>query len=79
MKVFVLMDEDGITDVIGTNDTVGPRDQATIQQWLAESPEMQWMVGQVPDGEPVPQGSRWWNNLSEYMESYGIKLITEGV
>ena len=78
MKVFVVMDEDGITDVISTSETTAMLDHMVLKHWFSKSPAMRYYVENVSDDVPLPPG-RWWPNMNEYMESFGITLIKEDV
>ena len=74
-KAFVLINTESgdITDMIVTNDVVGPRDQATLQEFLADSPEMHLQVVQV-NGDSLPSGTKWWPSLADYFAQWDIAL-----
>jgi len=73
-KVFVVFDGDAMTDLIVTDDVLGPRDQATLNHFFSEAPEMQFFLATQTDHAAIPPGCKWWPSLNDYMEQFGFTI-----
>lgn len=77
MKVFVVFQRRSMVDVIVTDDVVGARDQATLREWFAQSPDMSFFLAEQHGRLDLPTGCKWWPNLNEYMGQFGLSLSAD--
>ena len=73
-KVFVIFDGDDMTDVIVTDDVLGPRDQATLEHFFSDSPASRFVLATQTDSAAIPDGCKWWPSLNDYMEQFGVTI-----
>ena len=74
-KAFMLIDDGRLMHMIYTDDERGPRDQATLREFVAGSTATIQLY-QVEPGAGAPDGCEVWDSLNDFYLSIGVLLDT---
>ena len=74
-KAFMLVEDGQILHMIYTNDERGPRDQATLNEFVAGSEAIVQLYFIEPGAGPL-DGCQVWDSLNDFYRSFGVELHT---